>query len=311
LQVLAQRARRLRMPRVPEFAQALIAARTVARAPWMASALLALALIAELVLAVRPIWTRAPAVSAPARPLGTTGEPSVNLEEIIGARLFGVAPVASAPVAATGPLVLTGTLALAVPEKGYAVIGETATHSQLYAVGAALPGGATLVAVYPLRAVIQRYGVLESLVFEKHLAGDTAPSRRVAGSMPAALPSLEERTTVVPVAEVSATVARPMRNRSTRERVVEYFRPVASRADGEHQGMRIDPVQLVSGSELRSGDLLTRIAGVAVNSSAGGDQLGDALLAGAPFAVAVWRDGEEVEITVDPHKVRGLGLPGH
>jgi len=76
--------------------------------------------------------------------------PTLQLATIVNAHLFGGGAVATgsdAP-ATSMPLILAGVIADPDPAKGVAIIGENAAAGKLYAVGAAIPGGVHLHAVY-------------------------------------------------------------------------------------------------------------------------------------------------------------------
>ncbi len=93
------------------------------------------------------------------------------LRTVIAAHVFGVAPPELSPSAATTPtemtLALTGIIALHDPHQGFAIIGDKPSGSRTYVVGAPLPTGARVSAIYPDRVVIERDGVFESLRLPK------------------------------------------------------------------------------------------------------------------------------------------------
>ena len=102
-------------------------------------------------------------LAAPARP---AMNPTLRLATIVNAHLFGLAGASASGDAppTTAALVLTGVLADRDPARGRAIIGEKAASAKLYAVGAAIPGGAHLRSVYADRVLIERNGALESLL---------------------------------------------------------------------------------------------------------------------------------------------------
>jgi general secretion pathway protein C len=108
-------------------------------------------------------------------------EPTVDVEAIVGAHLFGDANAAVDPnpneVALTeAPLVLVGTIAYSDPTKGYAIVGESATSAKLVAVGTQIVDGSRLRSVFPDRVILERGEILEALILpRKYSASDPAP----------------------------------------------------------------------------------------------------------------------------------------
>src|SRR5580698_8255339 len=104
-----------------------------------------------------------PAASAPVRPVAAS--PAIQLATIVNAHLFGSAAGSGADNApnTTMPLILAGVIADKYPKKGQAIIGANAASGKLYAVGAMIPGGARLHAIYADRVLIERNGALETL----------------------------------------------------------------------------------------------------------------------------------------------------
>jgi len=118
--------------------------------------------------------------------------PALRPDSIVNAHLFGEAQSASASDApqTSAPLVLAGVLAVPDPKKGMAIIGPSAGAAKLYPVGGALPGGVRLHEVYPDRVLLDRNGVLESLLLPRKLvsvAPSTAPLMQSPGQRLAAL----------------------------------------------------------------------------------------------------------------------------
>jgi len=96
---------------------------------------------------------------------------ALNLDAIVNAHLFGEAHTATASDApqTAVPLVLAGVLAVPDPSKGMAILGATTAAAKLYAVGSSVPGGVRLHAVYPDRVLLDRAGVIESLLLPTKL----------------------------------------------------------------------------------------------------------------------------------------------
>jgi general secretion pathway protein C len=101
-------------------------------------------------------------------PPASPSAPLPQIAQIIAAELFGAREAAPATDPIEAPptslnLVLAGVLAARTPTEGKAIVGETTAVAKLYGVGASLPVGARLHAVYPDRVILDRDGTLESL----------------------------------------------------------------------------------------------------------------------------------------------------
>jgi general secretion pathway protein C len=106
---------------------------------------------------------------------------SLHVSEITAAHLFGethsTVDDANAPQTSV-QLVLAGVLAVPDPKRGLAIIGPSAGTAKLYTVGSAVPGGVSLYAVYSDRVLLDRSGVIESLLLPRKapLAGTFTPT---------------------------------------------------------------------------------------------------------------------------------------
>src|SRR4029077_4171840 len=107
--------------------------------------------------------------------------PSVDVAAIADAHLFGFTNIQTAQQDTPNlpqsnlPLVLVGIIAADDPESGLAILGENAAAAKVYAVGDNVPGGAKLHQVLADRVVIDRNGVLESLMLPRTLQPGAAP----------------------------------------------------------------------------------------------------------------------------------------
>jgi general secretion pathway protein C len=112
----------------------------------------------------------------------------VQVDSIVNAHLFGEARNTTEAAAArisTAQLVLTGVLAVQNPKNGLAIMGESPAAAKLYAVGAAVPGGVRLHAVYADRVLLDRGGVIEALFLPRKLAvGAPTPGVATAAQNP-------------------------------------------------------------------------------------------------------------------------------
>jgi general secretion pathway protein C len=104
--------------------------------------------------------------------------PALEVGSIVAAHLFGTASSGAADPNAPQTavqLVLAGVLAVPDPKRGLALIGPNAATARLYTVGSAVPGGVSLHAVYPDRVLLNRSGIIESLLLPKKLLAQAPP----------------------------------------------------------------------------------------------------------------------------------------
>src|SRR5829696_5071454 len=124
----------------------------LARAPQVATFVLALALAAQLAFIVVAITGRSRQMPPPQVAAGPPPAP-LDIGGLVNAHLFGSAAVqangdaANAPPSSM-PLVLAGVLATKDPKEGMAIIGESAQSAKVVSVGKQVPGGAQLHSVY-------------------------------------------------------------------------------------------------------------------------------------------------------------------
>lgn len=257
--------------------------RLAATAPrWVMGLLVAL-------IGVQLAWlatSRAPAV--PPAPAGApaTVRNEIDLPSILRANLFGKAATpamdgANAPISNLA-LVLTGVVAAAEPERGFAILGPSATATQLYAAGSALPGGAKLHSVYPDRVLLERGGSLEALVLPKQTAS-SAPLPPPAASNDA----LERVQQLV---------------RDHPGIIGEIMRPQAVIADGRQRGYRVYPgpnQQAFNRLGLRPGDLVTAINGTTLDDPNRGGEIFGTLASVAEARITVVRDGASQDLVLN------------
>src|SRR6267378_864541 len=116
--------------------------------------------------------------------------PGLDVQSVVSAHLFGIAapdPSAQDPANApqsTANLVLAGTIATQDPKRGVAIISDGGP-SKVYSVGDNV-GGASLHSVYLDHVILDRGGVLETLLLPRQLAGSRpmAAVRRPGGADP-------------------------------------------------------------------------------------------------------------------------------
>jgi general secretion pathway protein C len=231
----------------------------------------------------------APAVgSAPVLPRVSLN-PSLQLATIVNAHLFGGGAVAGggtdAP-ATSMPLILAGVIADPDPGKGVAIIGENAAAGKLYAVGAAMPGGVHLHAVYADRVLLERNGGLETLMLPRTpLNGKGAATPNIASAAPRA-----------------GAAGAAGRDSATLLAGLVRIQPVFNQ--GKLQGYRIFPganhgATAFTQLGLKSGDLIEAVNGTPLDDAARAMEVLQTLSSSATATVTVSRNGAPQEVNLN------------
>jgi len=265
----------------------------LARAPQIVTFILALAIAAQLAFIVVGLSTRSRQTAPP--PVAAT-PPSATLDigGLVNAHLFGNAVVqntngdAANAQPTTMPLVLAGVLATPDPKEGMAIIGESAATAKVVSVGQQVPGGALLDSVFPDRAIINRNGVLESVLLPRRAAGvgDAAPPPPpVAASSPDA--QLERMRKLVN--EDPGVIG-------------QVLRPQPVYAGGKMRGFRVYPGanrQAFARLGLRAGDLVTAINGTPLDDKDRAQEIFATLNSSTDARVSVTRNGRQQELVLN------------
>jgi general secretion pathway protein C len=240
-----------------------------------------------------------PATAVPAGP-ATSPAPgrAVDINTIVNAHLFGVATAPGAgetdpnAVAKTQmPLVLVGTIAHTTPELGYAIIGESAAATKVYAVGKTITGGTKLHSVYPDRVILDRGGKLEALLLPKRFTG---------AGMSAAAP--------LPGAPPDGALGDRLRQLASQNpgAITEILRPQPVFANGQQRGYRVYPGrnrQQFNRLGLLPGDLVTAINGTPLDDPARGMEIMQTMNSATDITVTVERNGESTQISINNAQV--------
>lgn len=211
---------------------------------------------------------------------------AVDLPAILRANLFGrsAAPAAdgaNAPVTRLA-LALTGVIATTRPEDGFAILGQSATATRLYAAGSTLPGGVRLHSVYPDRVLLDIGGSLEALPL---------PKRDLANLPPPPPP---------PAASALDRVQQLVREQPGI--IGEILRPQAVIADGRQRGYRVYPgpnQRAFNRLGLRPGDLVTAINGTTLDDPNRGGEIFSTLASVAEATVTVERNGTTQDVVLN------------
>src|SRR6187551_4016897 len=268
-------------------------ASVLARAPQVATFILALAVAAQLAFIVVAMTGRSRQAPPPS---GASGAPVAQLDigGLVNAHLFGNAAVQASGDAANAPpssmpLVLAGVLATEDPKEGMAIIGESAQAAKVVAVGQQVPGGATLHSVYNDRAVIDRNGALESVLLPRRTAGafsDAPPPPTAAAAPPN-----------------DAAIERMRRLVSDDPSLIgQVMRPQPVFAGGKMRGFRVYPGanrQAFARLGLRAGDLVTAINGTPLDDKDRAQEIFGTLSSSTDARVTVTRNGRQQELVLN------------
>jgi general secretion pathway protein C len=258
-----------------------------AQAPRIVTALLGVAIAVQLGFLVTDYMAgvRAP-TPATMTAVANSNRPPLDLVSLMNAHLFGQAANTldsrNAPTTSAA-LVLAGTIAGEDPQRGFALIGESAAAARVYATGAALPGGVKLHEVYRDRVIIDRGGALESLLLPRQALSLGAPPPPQAANT--ALNSLQQ------------TLAR---NPDAFSDVVRV--QVVTVGAGKARGVRVFPGSnsaAFSRLGLRPGDLVTSINGTPLDDPSRAEEIFSTMQSMPEARVGVVRNGRPTEISVN------------
>jgi general secretion pathway protein C len=261
----------------------------LARAPQIATFVLALAVAAQLALIVVGLTGRTrqappPAALPPSAPL--------DVSALLNAHLFGNAAAPATGDAANAPpssmpLVLTGIFATSNPQEGMAIIGESAQAAKFVTVGQQVPGGAQLHSVYNDRAIIDRGGVLESVFLPKTQGG------QLSMAPPPPMPSAGNEAVVERMRQMVA---------NDPGMITQLMRPQAVFAGGKMRGFRVYPGanrQAFARMGLRPGDLVTAINGTPLDDKDRAQEVFNTLSSSADARVSLTRNGRQQELVLN------------
>ncbi len=221
-------------------------------------------------------------------PGGVNRDASLALQpdSIVNAHLFGEAQSAASSDApqTSAALVLAGVLAVPDPQKGMAIIGPSAGAAKLYPVGGAVPGGVRLHAVYADRVLLDRNGVLESLLLPKKLAGIAPPVALLMQSPAQRLAALAQN--------------------GGGGLLGGLIRATAVFAGGKLSGYRIFPggrtnVAAFTQLGLHPGDLVTAVNGTALDDPNRANEILQTLSSTGSANVTVLRNGQSQDVNLN------------
>ncbi len=238
-----------------------------------------------------PVKTPQPVVNRPPAP---HVRPGVDVQKVVSAHLFGVAAVepgaqdpANAPLSSAN-LVLAGTIASQDPKHGVAIISDGGP-SKVYSVGDNV-SGATLHSVYLDHVILDRAGVLETLMLPRQLLGSRP--------MAAARRTGADPRTVAAVDNIRRLVQQDPGI------LDQVMRTVASydNAAGKLRGFRAYPGRnraIFNKLGLKPGDLVTAINGTALDDPQHSQEVFNTIQTSDHVTVTIERGGQKQDITLN------------
>lgn len=213
----------------------------------------------------------------------------------------------SAPETALA-LVLHGVLAGADPAHGVAIIADAQGDERSYAVGATLPGNATLEAVYADRVALRRNGALESLRLRppEDAAAAPAAANAAAPRMPlntAPAPGLLPGSAVAPAPFVTPSIAPMGQDFETitqklgvdPARLAREVSVLPVMENGRFVGVRLGggrDMPVIARLGLQPDDVVTAVNGIALDSPARAQEVARSLAGAEAVKVTVRRNGK-------------------
>ena len=191
-------------------------------------------------------------------------------------------------------LELKGTIVAKGQGETVAIIAEAGGAEKIYTTGDAIPGGATLHAVYMDRVLIRRAGKLETLSLPR--ADETTANK----TRPGNTRTTRNQTSAGSLQEVIS------RNPA---RLTDVIRPQPVFRDGKQQGYRVYPGrqrQQFSQLGLRPGDMITQINGMPLDDPARGMEVFRSLGEATQVSVTVERNGQQQVMTLDTSQLQSL-----
>ncbi len=225
------------------------------------------------------------------QPQANASVAAVDLNALVGAHLFGIASSEPNPADVNAApqtqmnLVLTGTMASADPQKGYAIVGESATTAKTYPTGATLRPGTKLHSVFTDRVILDNGGKLETLVLPRQFAGTAAPVRP-------------------PVAAAGNGVGDELRRiaETNPSAFTSVVRPQPVFANGVQRGYRVYPGRdrkQFANLGLQPGDLVTSVNGTPLDDPSRGMEIFNSLNSAAQVSVTVERNGQTQQLSLN------------
>ena len=232
-----------------------------------------------------------PLVLAPPTP--SPQQNTFSLQPLLAAHLFGQVSqelrggrLENLPISSLN-LVLTGVIASA--SGGYALISVNGQSQEPFGVGQTVTGNAVLQAVYPDRVVIQRNGVLESLMLE---GAEKSPTEQW---VPPAAASRPPAVSANAVRETGVNRYMVEREQLAAQMRTPDFLRQATMIPSKSGGFQMQQIQAGSLYEklgLRAGDVIKVVNGQPVNSAEDAIRLYQQMPSVGAVQIEITRDGK-------------------
>ena len=234
-----------------------------------------------------------PQAAPPAPPVVRKQGPDFNA--IASQHIFGEAQaeqqsVADAPQTQMN-LLLSAVFAAEDPEKGLAIIGESASSANVYAVGDAVRAGTKLHAVYPDRVILDRGGKLEALALPTQSLAGVQMSQNPARPRPQ---TSQFQENLRRIAETNPSA------------FAEIIRPQPVFANGVQRGYRVYPGrnrQQFARLGLQPGDLVLAVNGTPLDDPQRGIEIFNTIGSSDRVTVTVERNGQSQDISLNTAQV--------
>jgi general secretion pathway protein C len=254
---------------------------------------LAIALLRTPVKSLQPVPSRPP----PPRPA-----PGIDVQRVVAAHLFGTLVVeptvqdpAHAPLSSAN-LQLAGTIATGDPKHGIAIISDGGP-AKVYSVGEHV-GGAALHSVYLDHVILDRAGMLETLLLPRLLAATApGPVRRTAA----------DPRTAAAVDNIRRMVQQDPGILDQVMRTVASYDNVA----GKLRGFRAYPGKnraLFNKLGLKAGDLVTAINGQALDDPQRSQEVFNTIQSSPQVTVTLERGGQKQDLTLNIAQVAAQAI---
>lgn len=254
------------------------------------------------------------------RPKSTTAAynppPAMSVHQPAGGKvadqhLFGVANQAAGNLSnapdTTLALTLHGIVAGKSAQDSRALILANGDE-QPYAIGATLPGGAVIRAIFPDRVMLERNGRLEALRLPKAEGSEGAPLGNAALIAP-----------VGPVGDEGLAGREPQNLGQLRqqiatnpEKLMDVVRAMPVQEQGKLTGYRIYPAgnaPLFSQLGLHPGDVVTAVNGIPLTDPAQSMRVLSAVKTSDQITLTLTRNGQSQTVALDMPPAAGLGGP--
>jgi general secretion pathway protein C len=226
---------------------------------------------------------------------------SVDAGRVAEQHLFGVAaPVGNTQNAPDTTLALTlhGIVAGRTPENSRALIVANGDEAP-YAIGAQVPGGAVIRAIFPDRVMLERNGRVEALRLPR--PGSDAGGGADAGNgtlsfEPSAPPSMNA------VPQNLGELRQQIMNNPQRLMDVVRLMPVQDKSSGKLSGYRVFPTgnsTAFTQLGLRPGDIVTAVNGIPLADPAQSMRVLSSLKTSEQISITVLRDGQPQTLELD------------